>query len=697
MQGLELFCAVLLFVLFSHLAAGEVRAENWVPRISDTALPPRIVAVDKNKQTFYLYEKKSPLTLKLSTACTTGQVDGDKQFTNDLRTPEGIYFVDYKIARGLDFKEYGGIAYTLNYPNPVDKLRGKTGYGIWIHSKGFGIVPKDTRGCIAIGLKEIDEIGPLLTPGTAVMVGERVHTETIPQRDDGTTRHLRMRMDQWTRAWASRSNKLFDFYDAESYTKAMSESFAAFRTNKERLFKRFAWINIFNREVHVLEGPGYWVTWAEQFYRAPNLSTEGVRRLYWQRGKDNQFRIVGMEWLPRNVGLQAAYEKGQLVASTDGTHTDASAEAPLPPPLSMPESAEGATAEAAPRMAPPTPQAAPQTMPQAATPVPAPAAAPAGVPPVTAVPQVPAFAVEATQPQPTAVAEAKTQAAVAESSPLAAPATPAVSGAKLSPELPIITLDTSTMQHLQRRVEAWRTAWQTRSPAFFEFYDQSRYGTLKDIPHRDNFRALKADMTRRFRAPWIEVVQRPARMEVRNACVVTTFEQLLRVPGQPSVQGLRHLYWQRQQDNEFRIVASHWEPQDVGMQADYLENITASITSTLGAWRKAWEAGDVAAYMEFYAGNARQQGRGKESIREHKTRLWAKAAPDQVTLSGLRLQVEGQGVRADMTQIYRDNTGRGDKGTKTLLLQPGGAGPAGTIWRIVQEDWTALPAGGNTP
>ena len=118
------------------------------------------------------FEKKSPLRLKYVFPCTTGQIPGDKQSLNDLRTPEGIYFVEYKIANGLDFREYGGIAYTLNYPNPVDKLRGKTGHGIWIHSKGFGIEPLSTRGCVAIGLKEIDEVGPQLTPGTAVVLAE---------------------------------------------------------------------------------------------------------------------------------------------------------------------------------------------------------------------------------------------------------------------------------------------------------------------------------------------------------------------------------------------------------------------------------------------------------------------------------------------------------------------------------------------
>ena len=660
----------------------EVKADNWQPRISDTALPSRVVAVDKGRQMFHLYEKKSPLTLKLSYPCTTGQADGDKKVINDLRTPEGIYFVEYKIASGLDFKEYGGIAYTLNYPNPVDKLRGKTGHGIWIHSKGFGIVPKDTRGCIAIGLQEIDQVGPLLSPGTAVVVGERIPTDRIPQRDDGTARHLRMRMDQWTRAWANRSAKLFDFYDADSYTKAMPESFAAFRTNKERLFKRFAWINIFNREVHVLEGPDYWVTWSEQYYRAPNLSTEGVRRLYWQRGADNQFRIVGMEWTPRDVGLQAAYAKGQLVASAEAPATDASPEAPLPPPLSMPESAD-------------TPAAPVAVLTKAAASSPT---ALADVPPVRSVPQVPVFSAEAVQPAPVAVMTENSAArqpatvpaptlvaATNPPSPVPASPTPTAPAAPQSP-----TLDNATMTQLQRQVEGWGAAWRERDPAFFDFYDQTRYGTLKDIPYRDNFRALKADMGRRFRAAWIEVLQRPARMEVQGPYIVTSCEQLLRVPGQRAVQGIRHLYWQRpngQSDGPFRIVASHWEEKEVGMQADYLEYITPSVSKAIEEWRQAWQAGNVDGYMTFYAENTRQQGKGKAAIREHKARIWGTNPPQMVALNGLRVQVDNQGVRADMSQVYQDSTGRGDKGTKTLLLQP-----HGKSWSIVQEEWAPLPA-----
>ncbi|MDR2745159.1 MAG: L,D-transpeptidase family protein [Desulfovibrio sp.] len=326
-----------MLCLFFLTAASSALADNWLAPVRNVALPSHFVAVDKARQSFLFFEKKSPLKLKHVYPCTTGQQAGDKQKLNDLRTPEGIYFVEYKIASGLDFREYGGIAYTLNYPNPVDRLRGKTGHGIWIHSKGLGIVPRDTRGCIAIGLEEISEVGPSLTPGTPVILAEQLDEKRIPDQDDGAARQLRRLMAQWSSAWAARSRKMFDFYDPEAYTRAMPESFAAFRQNKERLFGTLQFIKIYNREIHVLEGPGYWVTWAEQLYTASNLSTEGMRRLYWQKDGDNSFRIVGMEWIPRDTGMRADFRKGRLVAETAGQATDASSELPVPPPLAMPE------------------------------------------------------------------------------------------------------------------------------------------------------------------------------------------------------------------------------------------------------------------------------------------------------------------------------------------------------------------------
>lgn len=670
----HLICVILLLCCISIPA----RADNWQARIYDTGLPSRVVAVDKASQRFHLFEKKSPLNLKYTFECTTGQVDGDKLVINDLRTPEGVYFVEYKIANGLDFKEYGGIAYTLNYPNPVDKLRGKTGHGIWIHSKGFGIVPRDTRGCVAIGLQEIAEIGPLLAPGTAVLLAEKVATEEVPKRDNGTARLLAQKMEQWTRAWATRSPRMFEMYDEAAYSKAMPESFAAFRANKQRLFRIVQWINIFNREVHVLEGPGYWVTWSEQFYRASNISTEGIRRLYWQQGKDGKFRIVGMEWTPRNLGMQADFLKGRLVASTDSSSTDAGSEAPTPPPLSMPENAEVAALA-------PQAQNAPQTTAQ--PPVPAGALAPAQ-PSASSQPQAqPA----PTQAQPTVIAgqNPATDVKTVASAQTSASASPQTAETVTAPPAPALTLDAATQNMLIARTEQWNKAWQTRSAALFDFYDSQNYG--KVAVHKqgrsDSFRALKTDMERRFRSsPWIHLIHRPVTVSATGNIARTSCAQFIRVPGQKPVQGERVLYWQKGADGVFRIVNSDWTEQSLGMEADYLEAVSPQISQMIAQWGQTWQAGDTAAYGTFYSPKAKQQGRiGREAIISHKVRIWGKTPPALVQLTGLRLLMDERGMRADMTQVYRDASAYEDRGTKTLLLEPSDQG-----WTIVEEDWKPL-------
>ena len=147
----------------------------WQTTITDApGLPPEFVAVDKSSQRLFLLARRSPLTVEEAFPSIHGRVEGDKQVEGDLRTPEGVYFVRGKIQAQLDFDEYGSQAHALNYPNPVDRLRGKTGYGIWIHSKGRPIATQKTQGCIAIDLADIDRLAPRLKPGMPVLVAQRV-------------------------------------------------------------------------------------------------------------------------------------------------------------------------------------------------------------------------------------------------------------------------------------------------------------------------------------------------------------------------------------------------------------------------------------------------------------------------------------------------------------------------------------------
>ncbi len=688
-----------------HLA----QADEWQASLYNEGLPTHLVAVDKKRQTFMFFEKKSPLKLKYTYPCTTGQLTGDKQSLNDLRTPEGIYFVEYKIASGLDFKEYGGIAYTLNYPNPVDRLRGKTGHGIWIHSKGFGIEPLATRGCVAIGLKEIDEVGPQLIPGTPVVLAEKMDETAQPRPDTGTAQELRRLMQNWSSAWASRSVKMFDYYDPDAYSKAMTENFVAFRQNKERLFKSLQFIKIFNRKINVLEGPGYWVTWSEQLYTASNLSTEGVRRLYWQRGKDQKFRIVGMEWAPRDLGMRADFQKGQLVAEAPLQQvSDASSEAPQPPRLDMPE--------AAPDKSEPVALAAPQPSKdktaQAATAKPGQGeklvAANDPLVPKRGTTPPPAEVNWGARPSMEEAARSEAEAAQKDAAAkMAAPAAgqlppPASVQAPVQAPAPTVgqvaasaqtaspsqlALTPEVVAGLEKAVKAWNADFAARSMDIVSLYDQARFNREPGTPRGYSYNSTIRELERRFATPWLRVISRKPKFDLQGPLAVSHVEQLVVAPNAME-QGVRTFWWNRDDKGDFRIVASQFKPDELGLAADYLDMVSDDVSAVIEKWRKAWEAGRIDEYIEYNADDATQQGRwGAKNIQKQKEVLWQRVKPTLVQITGLRLVADKQGIRADMNQVYADSSGHTDRGTKTLLLRFDGKN-----WRIAREDWALLGA-----
>lgn len=714
-----MLCLSLIAPYFAH-------ADNWQASIYEDSAPGRLVGVDKKRHTFNFYEKNEPVNLRYTYPCVTGQLAGDKQQVNDRRTPEGVYFVEYKIANGLDFREYGGIAYTLNYPNPVDRLRGKTGYGIWIHSKGFDLVP--TRGCVAINLKNIEEIGPRLLPGTPVVVAEEL--QSISGADNDELAELKNLMEEWSQAWENRSQKYFDYYDPEAYSRA-TENFSTFRKNKERLFGMLSFIKIYNRKIHALAGPGYWVTWSEQLYKASNLSTEGVRRLYWQKDKTGKFRIVGMEWTPRDLGLQAEVSKGKLVAQAPtSTVSDASSETPVMPRLDMPENA---SSEEKPLAAPHpmkdrvsdegsqwfgkvgedlsasisafaknllavSEPLVPRRMPRLQS--------PAEInwgqgKPLTGkrMPDAPDTngpekALSAPAPESDATLKEKTAQSVPEP---AAENNSAKDAGIVKPDIaskePItkkvepLVLDDKTKKELETAVSAWIGALARQDDEILNLYDQKKYNRLikEGVPKGLTLARVKQGLQDDFKKPWLKVLSRSPQLEVIGNYARSRTDLMLASPSGIR-QGVQTLWWQPEGEGRFSIVSSEFLPKTIGLEANYLEKVSNEVTAELETWRKAWESADLENYLEHYTPDANQQGRlGRAHIRRQKETLWKNVKPVQVQLSGLRIALDKNGVRADMNQNYSDSAGKSDRGLKTLFLRYDGK-----KWRIHREDWVNL-------
>ncbi|EPR37629.1 ErfK/YbiS/YcfS/YnhG family protein [Desulfovibrio sp. X2] len=299
-------CAALAVI--GVLLLGVVSAGAFDLTLEDSPdVPPYFVAVSKDTQTFLAFGHHSPLTLLTKLTCTTGQEMGDKVKEGDLKTPEGVYFIEHKLAKGLDYDVYGGLAFTLDYPNPIDRLKGKTGRGIWVHGRGHPINPRETQGCVALNIGDLHRLEASLEPGTPVVIATDVRVSDTPGEFSREAKELVDRVHKWAEAWSNRDDAFFSFYDQKDYTEPGAPTFKAFRDNKERIFAAKPWIDVACFDLHALRGPDYWVTWFGQYYRTDSTTFQGEKRLYWQKDSKGRWVIVGVEYAPAAKDYEALY------------------------------------------------------------------------------------------------------------------------------------------------------------------------------------------------------------------------------------------------------------------------------------------------------------------------------------------------------------------------------------------------------
>lgn len=316
--------------------------------------PDLFFAADKAGGLLFQIENNHQPAITREFPCIHGQVEGDKQKEGDLKTPEGIYFITHKVTQKLDFMEYGPHAFALNYPNPVDRIRKKTGSGIWLHSKGQPIAGIQTRGCLAIEQDDICNLLSVLAPGTPVLIAEHlgdvsrlrseaslpqtrqllpdsspsdisrtdllrsgvelpttvttlfsnmssrevcppVSGECSPAENSARTsdaEEIRFLTGLWIQYWQQCQETLFSLYDKQRFPQGNREKLAHMRTRLKRDFRKDERI-AYTEDIQILEGPGYWVSCFSSSARLGKSWVNGQRILYWMPGDNGAFLIVG--------------------------------------------------------------------------------------------------------------------------------------------------------------------------------------------------------------------------------------------------------------------------------------------------------------------------------------------------------------------------------------------------------------------
>jgi murein L,D-transpeptidase YafK len=220
-----------------------------------------------------------------------GKAQGDKVKEGDNKTPEGIYFSRRHIKRGLPKEKYGPYAIPLDFPNPVDLMQGKTGYGIWLHGAGNDERIKKvnvTEGCVAFYNKDILKIKNWVEPYQAAVVISK-KDEKVNALEDVAS--VRKNFDNWLKAWSSRSFDNYISYYHEKF-KSGRRRLASYSRYKNRVFRSYKSMSVNANEIKILTHPKYAVTAFNQEFRGgANYKSFGSKILYWQKEGEN-WKIV---------------------------------------------------------------------------------------------------------------------------------------------------------------------------------------------------------------------------------------------------------------------------------------------------------------------------------------------------------------------------------------------------------------------
>ncbi|TFZ00381.1 hypothetical protein EZ313_18110 [Ramlibacter henchirensis] len=250
------------------------------------------IAVDTSRARLYLFENSaSGLKLLADYYISVGRSGTDKSAEGDLRTPLGVYYVTSNLDPKTLKDFYGVGALPINYPNPYDARRGKTGGGIWLHGTPptqFSRAPKATDGCVVLANPDLERIiRTVEVRSTPVVIASSLQW-VAPQQLQSDARPFGDALAAWRAARSSGEvDRVLPFYapDFSAAGKSVAEWMPQLRSELQRTRGK----DVQLKDVSILRWTDSADTMVVTFGEVPAGARTGpVKRQYWMR--------VGTQW-----------------------------------------------------------------------------------------------------------------------------------------------------------------------------------------------------------------------------------------------------------------------------------------------------------------------------------------------------------------------------------------------------------------
>jgi len=274
--------------------------------------------VDKSQQRLTVWEvKEGEPSMIESYRCSTGENEGDKWVRGDMRTPEGVYFFCSVIDGRTLPSKYGMWAFTTDYPNFVDRRRGKSGDGIWLHGRDKPLGPKpDSNGCIALENQDLVKVSRFVrlqnTPLIVVKTLKLAPRSVVMEQE----RELRDFLENWRQAWESRDLDTYMGHYSLNFQSCWLD-YKAWKEKKRKLNKRYTKIRVRLRNLRLFRQNGLVTAIFSQDYSSESYRSSGVKVLYIT--DDGKYRIYAEDY---HKPVDDSFPVGTLLAGINAYPKD---------------------------------------------------------------------------------------------------------------------------------------------------------------------------------------------------------------------------------------------------------------------------------------------------------------------------------------------------------------------------------------
>ena len=244
-----------------------------------------------------LEQDKGNFRIAETMSVSIGKEGYGKMRRGDKKTPVGVYrLLGYLSDAELD-DFYGTGAFTMNYPNAIDRIHERTGSGIWLHGlpKGRHHRPlQDSDGCIVLSNMMIKNIGRYIDlQGTPIVLDDSLEWVASDEME-GTRREVEGAIEAWRKAWSSIDNDRYLSFYAEDFTN-LDKNLDEWKRYKTRIHGAKTFIKVSMSDLSILGYPGEKDTVLARFYQryeSSNFRAKGWKEQVWRKEGPGKWRIV---------------------------------------------------------------------------------------------------------------------------------------------------------------------------------------------------------------------------------------------------------------------------------------------------------------------------------------------------------------------------------------------------------------------